>query len=690
MYSMRSRLGSALFVGLMIAGVYTAGGAQSPGNIWTIHSGTIDAKQYQGETAANGMLGIRSSADPFRVSQILLNGAYEPLEPGGVDFIERTLNFLNLSVSIDGVRIERADQVNGFNQTIDMQRAVVTTTFEYGDKATIVTALRALRQLPYTAMLEVRVTAKQPVILSASTAFVNTFPHESPEPESWHPPLNNLQLFSNQPDAKVLITAAGATGPTSRVWLGAAQAFRFDNAMKTPPQPGLERSGQQFTEQLGSGTTLRFALIGSSVSSAQTADPVNQAERLTATAWIDGIDELIEKHERAWADLWKSDIVIQGDDVTQRAVHSMLYHLYSFIREDTRLSISPMGLSRDIGGYYGHVFWDAETWMFPSLLVLHPELARSMLDYRFDRLQAAKQTAFANGYRGALFPWESAGSGGEDTPLCCIPIEIHITADIGMAAWQYYAVTRDREWLRERGYPLLEATANFWTSRVTRHDSGPYNINHVEAADEYSGVVDDNAFTNAAARQNLLDAIAAAHVLGLPPDPDWQPVHDHIPILKFPDGVTREFSTYNGQIIKQADVNMLAFPLHEVTDPEAIRRDLDYYAPRVDPNGPAMTKSVLAILYERMGMPEKALELFHNGYQLNERPPFGDLSESTNSANPYFATAAGGLLQTMLFGFGGLDITEHGIIERRSKLPAVWRSLTLTGIGIDKRNYVIK
>jgi len=92
-------------------------------------------------------------------------------------------------------------------------------------------------------------------------------------------------------------------------------------------------------------------------------------------------------------------------------------------------------------------------------------MARSMLDYRYDRLQAARQTAFANGYRGALFPWESAGSGGEDTPLCCIPIEIHITADIGMAAWQYYLVTRDRDWLHDRGYPLLEATADFWTSR---------------------------------------------------------------------------------------------------------------------------------------------------------------------------------------------------------------------------------
>jgi len=664
--------------------------SQSPINSWVIDSGPLDSQHYFGETVANGMLGIRSSADPFRVSQILLNGAYEPLEPGGVDVIERTLNFLDMTLFIDGAPIDRADQVTALHQTLDMKRAVLTTAFDYGGKATIVTSLRALRQLPYTAMLEVRVTARQPLTLAAATHFVSTFARESPDPQSWHPPLTNLQLFSNKPNQEVLVTAAEATGPMGRLELGASQAFRFDDSLKTPPQLALDAGGQKFTQQIGAGSTFRFALIGSSLSSAHVADPLSEAQRLTATAWFDGIDELIQKHEEAWADLWKSDIVIAGDDATQRSVRSMIYHLYSFIRAGSRLSISPMGLSRDIMGYNGHVFWDAETWMYPPLLLLHPELARSMLDYRYDRLPAAKQNAFANGYRGALYPWESAGSGGEDTPLCCLSIEIHINADIGIAAWQYYLVTKDREWLRDRGYPIIEATADFWASRVTRHQSGAFNINHVLAADEYSGAVDDNAFTNAAARQNLLDAIAAAQALGLKPNPDWQFVHDRIPILKFPDGVTREFATYHGQTVKQADVNMLAYPLHEITDTGAIRRDLDYYAPRVDPNGPAMTKSVLAILHERMGDAAKAIELFHRGYQLNERPPFGSLSETANNANPYFATAAGGLLQTMLFGFGGLDISDHGLIQKPSKLPEGWKSLTLTGIGADHHDYVVR
>ena len=79
---------------------------------------------------------------------------------------------------------------------------------------------------------------------------------------------------------------------------------------------------------------------------------------------------------------------IEGDAQAQQDVHSMLYHLYSFAREGTALSPSPMGLSGL--GYNGHVFWDTELWMYPALLVMQPELAKSMMEYRFQRLEAAK------------------------------------------------------------------------------------------------------------------------------------------------------------------------------------------------------------------------------------------------------------------------------------------------------------
>ena len=667
----------------LVAAAYA--GADTDG--WKVDSGAVDPAHYFGETLANGMIGIQSAPAPFGVAQILLNGAYEPRERGGVDSLMASLNFLDLTVSIDGVELRHIDQVTGFHQILDMKHAVLTTQFDYEGNATVVTSLRALRQLPYVGLLEVTVFAKQPITFQASSTSSRPHSQVMQAGTEVHTPLSELTHFSNDiaisgaPPRTVRLSAASAQGPLRHLTLAAAQTFLFDEPATKVEHRG---SGLSFSRRLAPGKRLHFALLGAAISSAQSADPVNQAQRLTASAWMQGLGSLVEQHEAAWSQLWTSDVMVAGDAATQRDIHSMLYHLYSFIRAGSALSIAPMGLSRSATGYNGHVFWDAETWMLPVLLALHPELARTMLEYRYRRLSAARQTAFANGYRGAQFPWESAQSGEEDTPLCCLPAEIHITADVAIAAWNYYRVMHDQEWLRSRGYPLLEASADFWSSRVNADG----HIEHVVAADENAVDVSDDAFTNAAARENLQDALSAAQVLGVAPHAEWAATRQRIPILKFADGVTREYAGYRGTVIKQADVNLLAYPLKEVTDPQTVRRDLEYYAPRVDrENGPAMTQSVLAILYERLGQPEKAYDIFMSGYEPNKRPPFGVLAETAHSANPYFCTAAGGLLQTLLYGFGGLDITDQGLVQHPTKLPKAWRGLTLTGVGPHRQNY---
>ncbi|MCB0620482.1 MAG: glycoside hydrolase family 65 protein, partial [Saprospiraceae bacterium] len=363
------------------------------------------------------------------------------------------------------------------------------------------------------------------------------------------------------------------------------------------------------------------------------------------------------------------------------------YHLYSFARAGTALSLSPMGLSGL--GYNGHVFWDTELWMYPPLLVLQPEIARSLLEYRYERLDAARQNAFAHGYRGAMYPWESAEEGSEDTPVWALtgPFQHHITADVGWACWKYYQVTADRQWLAERGYPILREVADFWASRVERNGPGRYDIKNVIGANEYQENIDNNAFTNGMARTVLRYAAQAARELGLEPDPDWEQVADNIPILQFADGTTRENATYEGETIKQADVNLLAYPLDLISGEVAIRRDLEYYGARMDPRGPAMGFSVLATLYARLQEPEKAYELFLQSYRPNEVPPFGVLAETANGTNPYFATGAGGMLQAVIFGFAGLEVTDQGIVQLPARLPAGWKSLRLTGVGSKEASF---
>ncbi|HEV2355903.1 MAG TPA: glycoside hydrolase family 65 protein, partial [Puia sp.] len=611
--------------------------------------------------------------------------AFDLYGRGRVSNILKTFNFVNLDLDIDGNRISSFRQVSGLSQVLDMKNACLTTSFDYQDKATVSYTWYSLRQLPYTALVDVSITAHKDIEIVPASVM------EAPDM------LRDVENYFNQidrPHVLVSLLTSTAKSPTGKLLMAASTSFIFDEPHGAQPAVIHELWDNnmhlmKFRKRLTAGTTYHFAVVGSSLTTAHNDDPLNEAERLTLFALLQGSRQLIRDHEAAWADLWKSDIIIDGDNRTQRDVRLMLYHLYSFARQGTDYSLSPMGLSGL--GYNGHTFWDTEIWMYPALLLLHPEIAASLMEYRYRRLPAAMRNAAEHGYKGAMFPWESAASGNEETPVWALsgPFEHHITADVGIAAWNYYCVTRDKGWLREKGYPILQATADFWASRVQRNGPGHYDINNVVAADEWAENVDDNAYTNAAARANLQDALEAARVLGLSPDPDWTTVRDNIPILRFPDGTTREHRTYNGELIKQADVNLLAYPLKEVTSPAAVRRDLEYYEPRVG-EGPAMTRAIFAILYERLGMPEKAYGDFEKGYLPNLRPPFGVMAETATGDNPYFATGAGGMIQAMLNGFGGLDITPAGIVQLPTRLPSAWKSITITGIGPNRLTYSVK
>lgn len=135
---------------------------------------------------------------------------------------------------------------------------------------------------------------------------------------------------------------------------------------------------------------------------------------------------------------------------------------------------------------------------------------------------------------------------------------------------------------------------------------------------------------------------------------------------------------YDGARIKQADVNLLAYPLKFITDKEQIRRDLEYYAAKVpEKNTPAMTESIFALLYSRLGDADKAGHYFTRSYRANMLPPFGVVSECKGGKNPYFLTGAGGVLQALLFGFGGYDITDGGLRQIPTVLPSWCRSIDI-------------
>jgi trehalose/maltose hydrolase-like predicted phosphorylase len=649
--------------------------AQTKSDQWHLYANSRD--NYFGVAMANGQIGIVTDDTPLKTKEIILNGVYDGSPENGISRIVRGIEFLNLHLILNNEEV-KSDNIDNWSQVVSIKEGTSTTSFSFKNYAKINYTILANRAIPFSAMAIVEIIPDKDIEITANNYM--TVPEELKEAKS---------QFRILKDNQYLMPVFGTTAKTltGKYTISASTTFLFDGPTELLKQTGNEVG---FTKKLVKGKKYRFAIAGGICTSKDVTDPLNESERQPIYALQEGIDKLLNRHKQAWAALWDTgDIQIEGDLEAQQRVRFALYNLYSYIRPETRQSIAPMGLSSQ--GYNGHIFWDSELWMFPTLLALQPEMAKSCLDYRSDRLSKAKQKATIYGYKGAMFPWESDDTGEEATPTWALTgiFEQHITADVSIAFWNYYTYTQDKSWLKNE-FKVLKETADFWVSRVVKNQDGSYSILNVVGADEYAQHVDDNAFTNASTIESLKNTIKAATILGEPVDSKWVEVSEKL-VIHTENGITQNYKGYKGQTIKQADVNLLAYPLHIITDKAQIEKDLEYYTEKIDKkDGPAMASGVLSVLYSRLGDKEKAYAYFVKSYLPNSRPPFGVFSESANSNNPYFATGAGAMLQAVIYGFGGVEQTDQGLKYNKGLLPKQWKSLKIIGLGPDNKTVVIE
>lgn len=643
---------------------------------WSKHVSKIDASSYHGVAMGNGVIGFVSTPEPMRFKDVVMNGLYDTDVNGRVSRLLVSLNHVNVNLEVDGLRVG-TNIITQYHQELDMRHGKFITSFKVANNLIVKHKSMSVRHLPYVTLTIIEITALKDSRVTPATVI------EAPA-HLWG--TKNFYSVIDRPHAVVPLLTTSASSPSGKHVIAASTSFIFEEPLKERPtvvhedwDTGMHLA--KFTKELKAGETYQFSVVGAMASSKQYTNPLGETERLAVFANLEGTKRLETLHDKAWSQLWGGDVVVEGDSVAQSDIRLAIYNLYSFTREGLPNSVPPMGLSGM--GFSGHIFWDSEFWMFPPLLVLHPEIAKSMLEYRFTRMEAARQNAFAHGYQGVMFPWESADSGDEETPVWALtgPFQHHITGCVGWSFWKYYQVTHDRVWLRDSGYPMLKEVAMFWASRVDRKGPGRFEINNVIGANEFLENIDNNAFTNGIAITTLRYAAQAARELGLKPDPDWEYVASNIPIVRFPDGTIRENETYNGEDIKQADANLLSYPLSIVTDMNETMKNVKYYQTRISRYGPAMSHSILSTLYSRANDPQQAYALFLKGYKPNQLPPFNVLSETAGGNNPFFVTGAGGMLQAVIFGFGGIQIDDKGIIQLKTKLPGEWKGLKIKTAG---------
>ncbi len=431
-------------------------------------------------------------------------------------------------------------------------------------------------------------------------------------------------------------------------------------ATNAPTDQSTDQSvGQQLTFPVTAGQTYTVTKYVGVESSQDATDTVGAAQGQATAAANTGWTSLLAANDAAWAALWHGWIEVRGNPTLATDVNASEFYLWSSTRDGVDWSVSPAGLSSN--GYDGHIFWDAETWMYPTLLAQHPDLAAGMDAYRFQRLSEAEQHATATGYAGARFPWESALDGTEQIPPPASVnseglYEQHITADIALAQWQYYLVTGDRGWLATQGWPVLSGAATFWASRATLGSDGRYHIDGVTGPDEENPNVNDEVYTNVGAMRTLQDAVQAAHVLGITPPASWSRIAAGLVVpVNRQLNMHPEFSGYGGQLVKQADVTMLQYPWNYTMPSKLAQGDLDYYVPRSDPGGPSMDDAINLIDTASLGTPGCSAYVYtERSYQPFIRDVFHQFSETRTGGAFTFMTGIGGFLQEFLYGYSGM------------------------------------
>ncbi|WP_017186361.1 glycoside hydrolase family 65 protein [Alkalibacillus haloalkaliphilus] len=452
-------------------------------------------------------------------------------------------------------------------------------------------------------------------------------------------------------------------------------------------------------------------------------------------------DELRDEHRQAWFDqIWnRYNIEINSQDhFDQLAVRFSIYHMTIMTPDhDSRMGIGAKGLSGE--GYKGHSFWDTEIFVLPFFTYSNPEVARSLLTYRYYGLESARAKAEENGYEGAMYPWEMAfPDDGEVTPLYgdidiitgerskiwTGLIEQHITADIAFAVNQYYNVTNDEAFLNDYGYEMVFDSANFWASRYEWNEAeARYEIHNVIGPDEYKEHVNNNAYTNYMSYFNLKLAIKYYEFLIAQNEnvfatldeklalqqnyENWKEKAEKIflPAPREEDQVIQQDDTYLSlpeidldkykkqeqprtiykdynqpqinklQVTKQADVLVLLYLLEQTFLKDEIEFDAALKRANFNYYEPR-TLHDSSLSLSTHAIVASDFEKMDMAYHMFRRAAEIDLGQNMKSSQEgIHAASIAGIWSIAVFGFAGVRLTPGGL-SINPTLPKQWNSMT--------------
>jgi alpha,alpha-trehalose phosphorylase len=445
---------------------------------------------------------------------------------------------------------------------------------------------------------------------------------------------------------------------------------------------------------------------------APAGDLVRRVHRTLDRAAVDGFERIAAVQRERLDSFWRqSDIEIEGPEDIQQAVR---FNLFQIRQASARVEGHGIGAKGLTGrGYEGQYFWDTEIYVLPVLTYTQPHVARRLLHFRYEMLSAARRRAEQLGHAGALFPWRTISGEEASAYYAAGTAQYHINAAIAYAVRQFVRITGDQEFLAREGVEILVETARFWADLgfFSARRDGQFCVQGVTGPDEYSAVVDNNAYTNLMARENLTAAVDGLELLRRtdldahdrlvarlrirPDEPDnWcraaermfvpfdersgvllQDEHflnrkpwdfEHTPLEHYPLLLHyHPLNIYRHQVIKQTDVVLATFLAGDRFTPEEKRRVFEYYDPLTTGDS-SLSSCVQSVMAAEVGDQQAAYDYFLLSLAVDLANLAGNVSDGIHVAS------CGGVWMALINGFAGLRDTDGGDLRFCPRLPGDW------------------
>jgi len=644
---------------------------------------------------SNGILGLRVPRIPLLDGLAILNGFAGIDGETGVEAFARAPYPLAGDIEIGRARLSQAPhRVKLRDQRYDFATGELHTRFSYATDdalADIEIVTFCSRSQPTLALQELtlRVDRSCTVVLSGGINHIGV-PGSLAARET-----KTRGTTGKSADGLLRWESSGAIATC-----GAAYAcdFRGAEAECSNDENHSNPLSTRFSFRARKGRTYRLRQMSCLLSESMHSHPDRQAIRLLHAGSERGFDRLREENRQAWQDIWRSRLNLVGAPRRwQEMADAALFYLHTSVHRSSPSSTSMFGLAYwpNYHYYRGHVMWDIETFVVPPLLLIHPEGARRLLEYRSDRLEAARQNAAMAGYRGAQSPWESSPLKGEESAPeegAASAHEHHVSQDVALAFLHYLYATNDWEWGRVRAWPILHAVCEWLESRVVQTRRG-FEIRDVNGIAEREETVSNNAFVIPSAIHLLRGTGELAPALGREPERSWTRIADGLVVPLDPR--TKIIRNHDGYRVNEEkgetpEAAAALFPLGYPCAPDVEKATFECYLGLADRYvGSPMLSSMLGVFAARLGDRSRSLELFERGYADFVVDPFTVTLEYGPEAFPEQPRAApfhaniGGFLMSCLYGLTGLKLSNaapSSWAERPIVLPAGWDAIEVEQI----------